>query len=216
MENEEKEELVSQEPEQTPDQTPEQAPEQKTNWRVTVMECLYDLVRMLAVILLVFVFAVRVVVVSGSSMYGTLHNGDYLLVLSNVIYRSPQQGDIVVASKASFRDGEDIVKRVIATANQTVDIDFDNGIVYVDGVALDEPYINTPTNLREGTSFPLVVEEGTIFVMGDNRNHSQDSRSDEIGLIDLREVVGRVIYLAVPGQNEGDPRDWSRIGGLLG
>lgn len=212
MENEEKEELVSQEPEQTP----EQAPEQKTNWRVTVMECLYDLVRMLAVILLVFVFAVRVVVVSGPSMYGTLHNGDYLLVLSNVIYRSPQQGDIVVASKASFRDGEDIVKRVIATANQTVDIDFDNGIVYVDGVALDEPYINTPTNLREGTSFPLVVEEGTIFVMGDNRNHSLDSRSDEIGLIDLREVVGRVIFLAVPGQNEGDPRDWSRIGGLLG
>lgn len=193
-----------------------QAPQTpKTSWKASVMDCLHDLVRMLAVVLVVFVFAVRVVVVSGPSMYGTLHNGDYLLVLSNVLYRTPEAGDIVVASKENFRDGEDIVKRVIATENQTVDIDFEAGVVYVDGVALDEPYTNTKTNLREGTQFPLVVEPGCVFVMGDNRNSSLDSRSDEIGLIDCRELVGRVIFLAVPGSNPNDPRDWSRVGGLL-
>lgn len=190
-------------------------PEQKDDWKNAVMDCLHDLVRMLAVVLLVFVFLVRVSVVEGPSMYGTLHDGDYLLVLSNVFYRNPKAGDIVVASKESFRNGEDIVKRVIATEHQTVDIDFENGIVYVDGVALDEPYTNTRTNLREGMEFPLVVEEGCIFVMGDNRNHSLDSRSNEIGLIDHREIVGKVFFLAVPGGSPEDPRDWSRVGGLI-
>ena len=83
-----------------------------------------------------------------------------------------KQGDIVVVSKKSFKDGEPIIKRIIATENQEVDIDFVAGIVYVDGVALDEPYTLTPTNNPEGTSFPLVVEEGCIFVMGDKVNAS--------------------------------------------
>ena len=189
-------------------------PEQKENWRKTLLDCLHDMVRLLGVVVLVFVFGVRVVIVSGPSMDRTLHDGDYLLVLSNTLYRNPKAGDIVVASKKSFRDGEDIVKRIIATEHQIVDIDFENGIVYVDGVALDEPYINTPTNLREGMQFPLVVEEGCVFVLGDNRNNSMDSRSTEIGLIRCREITGKVFFLALPGGNSEEPRDWSRIGGL--
>ena len=124
-------------------------------------------------------------------------------------------GDIIVASKDSFKDGEPIIKRVIATEGQTVDIDFTAGIVYVDGEALVEPYINTPTTLKEGNEFPLTVSEGCVFVMGDNRNDSWDSRSIQIGQIDCREILGRVLFLALPGK---DPftgkRDFSRIGAL--
>jgi signal peptidase I len=83
-------------------------------------------------------------------------------------------------------------------AGQKVDIDFVNGVVYVDDVALDEPYVNTPTNLFEGTEFPLVVKEGCVFVMGDNRNDSKDSRSSDIGFIDERYIVGKVAVRLFP------------------
>ena len=141
----------------------------------------------------------------------TLNDGDYLLLLNGIFFNNYKQGDIIVASKDSFHDGEPIIKRVIATEGQEVDIDFNLGVVYVDGVALDEPYINTPTNLDEGTAFPLVVEKGHLFVMGDNRNHSKDSRSPEIGLIDKREVLGKAVFLIFPGLDSGE-REFDRIG----
>ena len=120
-----------------------------------------------------------------------------------------------MSPKDSFKDGEPIIKRVIAPEGQTVDIDFVEGIVYVDGVALDEPYTNTPTTLFEGVSFPLTVEDGCIFVLGDNRNDSLDSRSREIGQIDKREILGKAIFLAIPGIDEmTEKRDFSRIGVL--
>lgn len=176
---------------------------------------LHDLVFGLAAVLLLFMLFLRVVIVSGPSMLPTLHNGDSLILLSNVFYAKPKYGDIIVASKDSFKDGEPIIKRVIATEGQTVDIDFAAGIVYVDDNALNEPYINTPTNLQEGTTFPLTVSEGCIFVMGDNRNDSLDSRSIEIGQIDRREVLGRALFLAMPGRDPfTQERDLSRIGAL--
>ena len=176
---------------------------------------LHDLAFLVAGILLVFSLLFRVVVVSGPSMNATLVDGDWLLLLSNVFYNEPKQGDIIVASKDSFDNGTPIIKRVIATAGQEVDIDFNVGIVYVDGIALDEPYVNTPTNLNEGVEFPLVVEEGCIFVMGDNRNISKDSRSTEIKLIDKREVLGKAIFLFFPGNNKGNTqRELNRIGVL--
>ena len=105
--------------------------------------------------------------------------------------------------------------RVIALEGQTVDIDFLAGIVYVDGVALDEPYARTPTTLEEGMEFPLTVDDGCIFVLGDNRDNSKDSRSLEIGLIDEREVLGKAIFLFLPGDNKGRIlRDFTRIGGV--
>lgn len=184
-----------------------------TVWYQSVLQYIHDLVYLIAIIVVVSLLLFRVVVVSGSSMYDTLVDGDYLLVLSNVLYRQPEQGDVVVASKQSFDNGTPIVKRVIATEGQTVDIDFAMGIVYVDGVALDEPYTYTATTNFEGIAFPLTVDDGCVFVMGDNRRDSKDSRDPEIGLIDEREILGKVIFLCLPGTHKGQiARDFSRIG----
>ena len=150
-------------------------------------------------------------------MYNTLIDGDYVLLLNNVLYGDPEYGDIIVASKSSYKDGEPIIKRVIATEGQTVDIDFNAGIVYVDGQALEEDYTYTPTNVSEGVAFPLEVPEGCIFVMGDNRNRSRDSRYPDIGVIDEREVLGKAVVLLIPGTGDEEyraPRDFSRIGVL--
>ena len=185
------------------------------DWQKTVLSYLHDLVFGLVGVLVVFMFLFRMVVVSGPSMMQTLQDGDSLILLSNVIYTNPKYGDIVVASKESFKNGEPIIKRVIATEGQTVDIDFELGIVYVDGVALHESYVNTPTNLFEGTTFPLVVEEGHVFVLGDNRNDSMDSRSTQIGQIDKRELLGKAIFLVLPGEDAvTEKRDFKRIGAL--
>ena len=183
------------------------------NWKQTVMTYVHDLVYMLMAILLIFLLFFRIVVVSGQSMYPTLLDGDYVLLLNNLFYRQPQQGDIVVISKDSFDNGNAIVKRVIATQGQTVDIDFESGVVYVDGQALEETYINSPTYNEEGTVFPLEVAENCIFVLGDNRGVSLDSRHPKIGQIDKREVLGKVFFLMLPGTNYGElPRETDRIG----
>ena len=164
-------------------------------------------------ILFAFLVFFRIIVVSGPSMRQTLLDGDYLLLVSNLFYRDPQAGDVVVVSKQSYDDGKPIVKRVIATQGQIVDMDFENGIVYVDGLPLEEDYVNTPTNLDEGNVFPQIVEEGCVFVMGDNRNNSKDSRSPEIGQVDTREVLGKVALLLFPGTDEGNQeRNMQRIG----
>ena len=176
---------------------------------------LHDLLCLLGVILLVFLFCFRVVVVSGTSMNNTLNDGDYLLMLGNLFYTDPQRGDIIVASKAGYEDGFPIVKRVIATEGQTVDIDFQSGIVYVDGVALEESYTNGLTTDKEGVQFPLTVSEDCVFVLGDNRGVSMDSRNPKIGLIDSREILGKAIFLFWPGADMGvETRDYNRIGVL--
>lgn len=176
---------------------------------------LHDLVTLIAGVLLVFSLLFRVVIVSGPSMNSTLIDGDWLLLLGNVMYREPQYGDVIVASKDGFDDGKPIIKRVIATEGQVVDIDFAAGIVYVDGEALEEPYTLTATNLDEGVDFPLTVEEGCLFVMGDNRNWSKDSRSPEIGLVDKREILGKALFLFFPGNDGGNvERNFNRIGVL--
>lgn len=165
----------------------------------------------LAVVML-FTFAVRLIGVDGYSMVPTLQDGDRLLVLNSMLYNDYQYGDIVVMRKDTFMV-EPIVKRVIATSGQLVDIDFENGSVMVDGKLLDEPYINELTFLEEGTEFPLVVPEGCIFVMGDNRNHSSDSRDSRLGTVDTRYVIGKAVILAFPGADEvTEKRTFSRIG----
>ena len=190
---------------------------EKNEGNGSVLEYLHDVVYILALILVVFTFCMRVVIVSGSSMFNTLVDGDYLLLINRPLCGELEQGDIVVASMERFKDGEPIVKRVVATEGQTVDIDFRAGIVYVDGVALEEEYIYTPTHLAEGMEFPLVVEEGCLFLMGDNRGDSRDSRAPEIGLVDEREILGRAVFLLMPGTGTREytvERDFGRIGGL--
>ena len=190
---------------------------EKTEGTGSILEYLHDVVYILALILVLFTFCMRVVIVSGSSMFSTLVDGDYLLLINRPLCGELEQGDIVVASMERFKDGEPIVKRVVATEGQTVDIDFRAGIVYVDGVALEEEYTYTPTHLSEGMEFPLVVEEGCLFLMGDNRGDSRDSRAPEIGLVDEREILGRAVFLLMPGTGTGEYTvEWDpgRIGGL--
>lgn len=189
--------------------------ENKESWQKSLLLYLHDLIYMLVGIMLVFLLLFRMVIVSGSSMYSTLWDGDWLLLISSTFYQEPEYGDIIVACKDSFNDGEAIIKRVIATEGQIVDIDFDAGIVYVDGIALQEDYTYTPTNHKEGMVFPLVVEEGCVFAMGDNRNDSLDSRYPEIGMIDRREILGKAVFLLFPGMGEDfQERDFDRIGVL--
>ena len=162
---------------------------------------------------LVFTLVVRIVRVEKQSMRETLQNGDILLTVNRHLAGELKAGDIVVIKKEYFEDGKPIVKRIIATEGQTVDIDFDAGVVYVDGQALEEDYINEPTYLEEGTEFPLTVPEGSIFVMGDNRNRSSDSRDSRLGTVDTRYVIGKAVFLAFPGANEATgKKELSRIG----
>lgn len=188
---------------------------EKLSWDKSLLLYLHDVVYLLAAIMLIFLLLFRVVAVSGTSMNGTLLDGDYILLTGTLLYNNPEPGDIIVASKASFDNGAPIVKRIIATEGQTVDIDFDEGRVFVDGNELDEPYINNLTQKNGGVSFPLTVEKGHLFVMGDNRMNSRDSRYLEIGQIDCREVLGKAVFLMMPGTNDGEESvDFTRIGVL--
>jgi len=153
------------------------------------------LVTALIFIVLLFSLLVRITGVKGESMEPTLYNKDNLLV-SNLFY-TPKTGDIVIVSKQSFQS-EPIVKRVIAVENQTVWLDTATGNVYVDGERIDEPYIKETMNRFGDVTFPVTVPEGHIFVMGDNRNNSNDSRYSDIGMIDCREVIGKVLFRVFP------------------
>ena len=167
----------------------------------------------LAVVIL-FTFVIRLIGVDGRSMVPTLQHGDRLLVLNSMLYDNYQYGDIVVLRKDTFLK-DPIVKRVIATEGQSVDIDFSTGSVYVDGTLLKEDYINELTFLEEGTEFPLTVPENSVFVMGDNRNHSSDSRDSRLGTVDERYVIGKAVFLAFPGADQySGERSFGRIGGL--
>ena len=175
-------------------------------------EWVQALVCSVLVVVMLFTFVIRMIGVDGHSMVPTLQDRDRLLVLNSMIYDDYKYGDIVVLRKSSFLT-EPIVKRVIATEGQTVDIDFSTGSVYVDGVLLKEDYINELTFTEEGTEFPLTVPEGSIFVMGDNRNHSNDSRDSRLGTVDSRYVIGKAVVLAFPGPDiVMGKRDYSRIG----
>ena len=185
----------------------------KKNPAADVYAVLHDFVYILAVITLVFVFVIRLEGVSGPSMTPTLLDGEYMALLSTFISRDYEQGDIVVATVPTIDDARPIVKRVIALEGQTVDIDFGAGIVYVDGEALEEDYIREPTWMSEDLDFPMTVPEGHIFVLGDNRNNSSDSRHKDLGPIDTRMVVGKAVVLAVPGVTKDlDTREWNRVG----
>ena len=190
----------------------EERPEEKGG---NLYEWVQALVCSVLAVVLLFAFVVRLIGVDGHSMVPTLQDGDRLLVLNSILDNDYQYKDIVVLRKESFME-EPIVKRVIATEGQTVDIDFATGSVYVDGELLEEDYINELTFVDEGTEFPLTVPEGSIFVMGDNRNHSDDSRNSDLGTVDTRYVIGKAVFLLFPGPDEqSKERDFGRIG-LMG
>lgn len=161
---------------------------------------LQALVIALVVLILAFAFVGRIITVDGDSMLPTLHNRDVLL-LRGIAY-SPKQGDIVVLTKdfGHYVD-QPIVKRVVAVGGQHIRIDYDAGLVYVDGEALDEPYILEPMHRKGGDLIieEMTVPEGSVFVMGDNRNDSSDSRHWELGAIDERYILGKMVTVLIPG-----------------
>ncbi len=188
---------------------------EKTDERIPGQE-LYEWARScvsaVLLIVLVFAFIIRMMGVQGPSMRQTLQDGDRLMVLDAPLTGGYRRGDIVVANKASFSE-DSIIKRVIAVGGQTVDIDFSAGVVYVDGVAQEEDYINDRTYTAEGMVFPLTVPEGSVFLMGDNRNMSTDSRDPRIGIVDERCLIGRAVFLVYPGPDSiTKKRDFGRIG----
>ena len=169
--------------------------------KAEVYDWIQSILYALVICVLLFVFAVRMVNVDGDSMYPTLENGDRVLI-SNLFYK-PKQGDIVVLRKDVFMY-EPIVKRVIAVEGQRIDFDFDKGIVMVDGEVLNEPYINDLTYTRITCPDSVTVPECCVFVMGDNRNASTDSRLFEVvGCVDTRYIQGRVYVTLFPLKNFG-------------
>jgi signal peptidase I len=165
---------------------------------------------------LIFVFLGRTIGVDGRSMMQTLHHEDRV-IMSNLFY-TPSGGDIVIfRSPADSFGGTPLVKRVIAVEGQTIDIDFATGEVRVDGIVLNEErYITEPTHSRLDFTGPVTVPEGHVFVMGDNRNSSSDSRDSRVGMVDTRYILGKVLFIAIPGGDASNPRDWSRFGPVTG
>ena len=180
---------------------------EKNGFFATFFEGVDVLVSAMVAVIVIFVFVFKIPTIEGSSMNDTLFDGERV-VISNLFYE-PEYGDIVVISRNYTNDSEGtdrsatpIIKRVIATEGQTVDIDFQKGVVYVDSVALDEPYTRTPTNRSyPGMDFPVTVPENCVFVLGDNRNDSLDSRAPSIGdhgMIDKRYILGKALFIASP------------------
>ena len=154
------------------------------------------LVFALTFLVLLSVFFVRFSGVDGSSMLPTLVDNDQVLV-QLIGYDEPERGDIVVVY-APYFENEPLVKRVIAKGGDVVDIDPNTGAVSVNGEQLVEPYISEPL-LNAGTlSYPYEVPEGQVFVMGDNRNHSSDSRLAEIGSLPYENIIGKVFFRIFP------------------
>lgn len=193
----------------------EQQPEQnREDVERSILGDLLDLIESILcsvfLVFLVFTFLFRIATVEGASMVPALVNGDRLII-SELGY-TPQQGDVVIinARKSYQLDSAQqvveseglnklIVKRIIALGGQKVDIDFNTGTVMVDDQVLQEGYINTLTTRDEGgMQFPVVVPEGYVFVLGDNRDISKDSRHPNVGFVPESEIMGKALLRVFP------------------
>ncbi|MBE6810751.1 MAG: signal peptidase I [Ruminococcaceae bacterium] len=183
-----------------------QSKRETTSFKAFVFDWLEVLVHAIIAVVICFSFLFRIATIDGPSMKDTLYDGERVII-SNLFYE-PKVGDIVVISRNkensvyTMNDSNTpIIKRIIAMEGQTVDIDFEKGVVYVDGIELDEPYARTPTNRKYDVEFPVTVDEGCVFVLGDNRNDSMDSRDSRIGeygMVDTRYILGHAVFRILP------------------
>ncbi len=182
---------------------PKKSKQQKIKFKVNdkkITDYMFDLTRTIifvfAFMSVIFTFIIRDANVVGNSMLDTLHSDDKIL-MTNFMYK-PKCGDIV-AINAENQIEKRIIKRVIATEGQTLVVDYSKNAVYVDGIQIDEPYVSSIT--REPSNplqIPYVIPEGYIFVMGDNRIISLDSRDKSIGLVSVDDVIGKAQFIVYP------------------
>ncbi len=173
---------------------------------ISCYEWMAEILAAVIVVVLVFTFVFRIVTVSGTSMYPNYQDGDKLMV-TNTFGQPLEQGDVVVLVDVL---PEPIIKRVIATEGQEVDIDFETGTVYVDGEALDETQFGIENGITHETAttlervqFPTTVPEGHIFVLGDNRPVSEDSRYTAVGMVSVENVLGKAAFRFFPFERFG-------------
>lgn len=165
-----------------------------------VIEWYEALVSALVVMVLLFSFFFRIIQVDGGSMNPTLWDGDKLVVWGAGY--TPQRGDVVIVDDYTSY-GRPLVKRIIAKGGDTISIDYTAGTVTVNGQLLQEDYIAEPTYLGYDVEFPYTVPEGQLFLMGDNRNASLDSRSSSIGCIAEEDILGKVLFCFLPLEDAG-------------
>lgn len=170
----------------------------KKSWRQEALSLTATVSFTLIFVSLVTVFLFRISPVDGSSMLPTLHNGDQLITTN--LHGKLDRGDVVVIRR---NDDTALVKRIIGIEGDRIDIDFEKAEVYLNDELLDEPYINEPTENPLDFTEPVVVPKGHVFVMGDNRNHSDDSRNSQIGMIDTRNIFGKAVLRVFPLNNFG-------------
>lgn len=176
----------------------------KNSFAADLFEWIEMILLSACIVLLIFTFVARPAKVDGASMENTLHDEEMLLISD--LFFEPKRGDIIVFQKINSTHPDPIVKRVIATEGETIDIDFDTWKVTItdangETFTLDESEyrkLATDARITSDLDFPITIDEGQLFVMGDNRNHSMDSRSSQIGLVDKNEVIGKVLIRLFP------------------
>ena len=178
----------------------EELPERNRKLWGIVYDAVATLESAVVILMLFFSLVFRPAAVIGDSMLPSFSGGDRVACIHS--FSGYERGDVIIISHATRMD-ESIIKRVIAVGGDTVDIDFYKGTVSVNGQVLDEPYVNAPVHDRENFEGKITVPKGSVFVMGDNRNASTDSRDARLGCVDTRYIMGRVYFTLFPVKNIG-------------